>query len=409
MRLWWVWALAVAGLVVNVVLFAALLPVFFLPGVQVLDAFAGSGGPPRPVASADLSGHGPGSLVSATTMPDLTRTILGRDLIAARVLYRSTNGDSGAQTVVSGSVFVPPGDPPPGGWPVVAFGHGTVGIQNECAPSRSDTLLGSVAAAVQLTKRHYAVAIADYQGLGTKGVHPYPDSRTAGLNMIDSVRALRHTFPGVSDRWASVGDSQGGGASWAADEQAAAYAPELRLVGAVASSPAADVSGLVDKAQAGTLTRNQRAVLQLIVESLARLHPELNRDDYRHGAAEQYWGVLSACSGSAVYQRGEAAKRLGPHDLAPASTQAADRLRRLLQAWALPQRPLSAPLMVVYGGADQYIDPQWTRAAIRRACALGGSVTIVFNPDKGHSQVDLSSLFDWVADRFAGKPAVNDC
>jgi hypothetical protein len=34
-------------------------------------------------------------------------------------------------------------------------------------------------------------------------------SRTTGLNMIDAVRALRRTFPDVSDRWVAVGDSQG--------------------------------------------------------------------------------------------------------------------------------------------------------------------------------------------------------
>ena len=34
-------------------------------------------------------------------------------------------------------------------------------------------------------------------------------SRTTGLNMIDAVRALRPTFPDVSDRWVAVGDSQG--------------------------------------------------------------------------------------------------------------------------------------------------------------------------------------------------------
>jgi pimeloyl-ACP methyl ester carboxylesterase len=408
-RLWWIWALAAIGAVVNVVAVFALLPVLFLPGMQILNQFSRSGGAPAPVATANIAGTTPGSLVTATTMPGVTRTILGRGLIAARVLYRSTNGDNGATTVVSGSVFVPPGEPPQGGWPVVAFAHGSVGIEPNCAPSLSDTLLGMIGAAIKLTEKGYAAAIPDYQGLGTKGVHPYPDSRTAGLNMIDSVRALRNTFSHVSDRWAAVGHSQGGGASWAADEQAATYAPELKLAGAVAASPAADVSGLVDKASEGTLTRDQRAVFQWIIESLARLHPDLDRNDYRHGAADQYWDVLTACSTSAAYQRVSAVKQLGPRDFAPRSPQAADRLRELLQQWALPQKPLSAPLFVSYGGTDTFIDAQWTTDAIRRACAMGGSVTIEFDPTKGHSEVNIAKLLDWVGDRFAGVPAKNDC
>jgi hypothetical protein len=36
---------------------------------------------------------------------------------------------------------------------------------------------------------HIAVAATDYQGLGAPGVHPYLDAKTAGFNVIDSVRA----------------------------------------------------------------------------------------------------------------------------------------------------------------------------------------------------------------------------
>ena len=79
----------------------------------------------------DLTDAGPGSLVSAVKMPDFDRTNFGRSIRSARVLYRSTAGDTGAPTVVSGSVFTPKATPPPGGWPVVAIGHGTVGIDNQ--------------------------------------------------------------------------------------------------------------------------------------------------------------------------------------------------------------------------------------------------------------------------------------
>jgi pimeloyl-ACP methyl ester carboxylesterase len=398
-----------AAAVIQCVVLVSVFPFAALLGIQALNVFPSSGGAPKPIASADLSGTGPGALVTATTMPGLTRTFHGRPLVAARVLYRSTEGDTGQPTVVSGSVFIPRGDPPPGGWPVVAFAHGTTGINSECGPSLSDNLRTLVVAARLLTGKGYAVALPDYQGLGAKGVHPYPDSRTAGLNMIDAVRALRHTFPNVSDRWAAVGDSQGAGASWAADEQAGDYAPELHLVGAVATSPASDVSGLADKAARGELTDDQRPVLQLIVETLARLHPDVNRDDFRKGAAVQYWDVLSACIGPKAYQRGSVIKKLGPTDIGPQNPQAVDQLRALLTGWALPQKPLSAPLSVWYGAKDTFIDAEWTTAALKKACASGGVITIELDPNKGHSQADINKQLSWVADRFAGKPPANDC
>jgi hypothetical protein len=401
------WTVVALVAVIEIVTVVTLWPLVVVAALRFLNQFPSSGGPPVPVATADYTGSGPGSLVSATTMPGVTRTVEGRILHAARVLYRSTSGDTGAPTVVSAALFTPKGEAPQGGWPIVGFGHGTLGIEGPCAPSRSPSLMNLIPVVRVLVKHGYAVALPDYQGLGSKGVHPYSDARTAGLNLIDAVRALRHTFPDVSDRWAAMGDSQGGGAAWAADEQAASYAPELELVGALAASPAADISGLADKAQQGTLTADQRPVMQAVIESLARLHPDLNRDDYRRGAAIQYWNALSDCTNA--YRRAQAGKKLGPRDFTPRSAQAADRLRQLLAQWALPQRPLSAPLYVWFGGNDPFIDAAWTAAAIERACAMGGTITIEFDPTGGHNPASGTKLIEWTADRFAGKPARNDC
>jgi len=365
--------------------------------------------PSESIASADLSGGGPGSLISAVAMTDFDRTNIGRAMRSARVVYRSTSGDDGSATEVSGTVFTPLGPAPVGGWPVVSFGHGTLGWEERCGPSLSPTLLGQVTAVDGFVKRGYAVAMADYQGLGSPGIHPYSDAKTAGLNMIDAVRALRHTFPDVSERWVALGGSQGGGAAWAANEQANSYAPELKILGAVGLSPAADVSGLVDKAVSGTLTEDQGPVLQGILYSLARLHPDLDLDDYRHGAATRYWDVLSSCGGPDVHERTAAMKALGPDDFKPNTPQAADRLRDLLNEWALPQRPLSAPLYVEFGSEDTFIDPPWTLAAIQRACELGGVVDWREDPGIGHGDVDWARGLAWLDDRFQGRPVTNEC
>ena len=222
--------LAIAILVVVVVAFVSI-PFTRAIGERIVDSLRGPVGEPVPVKTADLSGTGPGSLVSAMTMPEVSRQSPQYRMNIARVVYRSTSGD-GQATEVSGSVFVPRGDPPDGGWPVVAFGHGTTGIDEPCAPSLSKSLLGYTEAVGTLVSKGYAVALADYQGLGMPGVHPYTDSRTAGLNMIDSVRALRATFPDVSNRWGAFGGSQGGGCRLGGRRASAHdYAPELNLLG----------------------------------------------------------------------------------------------------------------------------------------------------------------------------------
>src|SRR6185437_8751422 len=85
------------------------------------------------------------------------------------VLYRSTSFD-GKPIAVSGTVAIPKGNPPPGGWPVVSWAHGTTGIADECAPTR---LAGDRSANYVRTEldtwlsKGYAVVRTDYEGLGT--------------------------------------------------------------------------------------------------------------------------------------------------------------------------------------------------------------------------------------------------
>lgn len=400
------WATAIGAVVVVV----AGVVVFVSPRAQQLVTSVFDSDGPQPIANADLSGTGPGTLISAVTMPEFSHTARGAQIHAARVVYRSTEGDTGAPTVVSGSVFMPDGPPPTGGWPVIGFGHGTLGLDEPCAPSLSPTLLDNVVWVTKFVSAGYAVAMADYQGLGSKGVHPYLDARTAGRNVIDSVRALRHTFGGdISERWAALGGSQGGGAVWAAGEQATTYVPEMPPLAVVALAPAADVTGLVDLAVQHKLTRAQMPTVAIIVESLARLHPDLNRDDYRRGVAADKWDVLIACQGDKVHEREAVIDQLKPEDVAPRTPQAADRLRDYLKAWALPQQRLAAPMSVAFGGKDEYIDHRWTESAIRRACALGGMVTPDFQPGKGHGDLDIADQVTWLAQRFEGAAITNKC
>jgi pimeloyl-ACP methyl ester carboxylesterase len=360
-----------------------------------------------PILTAVMGGSEPGSLVSATTMPGLSG-VLQHQAQAARVVYRSTSGD-GQPTLVSGSVFAPSGTPPVDGWPVISYGHGTTGDDKSCAPSSSDTLLGYAEAVGILVRRGYAVALTDYQGIGQPGVHPYLDSRTAGLNMIDAVRALRATFRDVSNRWGAFGGSQGGGAAWAADEQAGTYAPELTLVGAVAVSPLADVTGLVDEAQRGTLTDEQKVVLSAVVKSLSLLHSDINRDDYRRDTGRRTSDADTPCSEPEADPIAGAVNRIEPPDVAPKTVEAAERLRHYLAQWALPQQRLAAPLYVWYGGVDPFIDAAATADAIRRECVLGGTVAVVFEPEKGHGEINYDDQFNWLTDRFAERPVANAC
>ena len=359
-------------------------------------------------AALAAGGASAGSVLSTEPMSDVA-ALLPAGSRATRVVYASTRGDTREPSVVSGSVFVPAGSPPEGGWPVLAYGHPSTGIDEGCAPSTSSFLMGQAQAVTGFLQLGYAVALADYEGLGSPGVHPYLDARTAGLNVIDAVRALRATYGNVSTRWAAIGESQGAAAVWSADESAATYAPELQLVGAVALAPPADVTGLVDEAVDGTLNPDQLAVFQLILSSLARVHPDFDVDSFRRGSAVENWDVLNSCSPAHAAERPAALARLRADELAPASPRAADELRTLLQKWALPQRELSAPLSVVFGSDDPFIDPRWTNDAIARGCELGDSIDAEEQAGKGHVDLDWAGQIDWLSKRFQGDAMDGTC
>ena len=169
----------------------------------------------------------------------------GSDAIAGRrsrlILYRST-GPDGKANAVSGSLALPKGKAPKGGWPVISYAHGTTGSADSCAPTRGYDAGTLVSYAYPLLKRWlkagYAVVRTDYEGLGTPGVHAYLDGQTEGYSVLDAVRAARKLEPRLSKQLVIAGHSQGGHAALFAASLAPSWTPELRLRGTVAFAPA---------------------------------------------------------------------------------------------------------------------------------------------------------------------------
>jgi pimeloyl-ACP methyl ester carboxylesterase len=166
------------------------------------------------------------------------------------VLYASRDV-AGRRVPVSGTVMVPRGQAPRGGWPVVTWAHGTTGIADQCAPSRYPMTSGAYGKNATgplfsgYLKAGYAVAQTDYQGLGTPGVHHYLAGRSEARSVLDMARAARKLDSRIGRRMLIVGHSQGGHAAlWAAGE-AGDWTPELRLLGTQPFAPISRVSLLV--------------------------------------------------------------------------------------------------------------------------------------------------------------------
>lgn len=245
---------ALAAAVLVIALVAALL-VWRASGTDTEGAPSGPAGTAFYETSAEqLAADGHGTLI-------WSRTVVAGPTIGGTthlVMYRSTSA-KGEPVAVSGVVSVPSGEPPAGGWPVISWGHGTTGMADDCAPSRSlvDQQTGVYTASMDRTTADlvdtgHAVVRTDYEGLGTPGPHPYLMGQSAGAAMTDIVLAAHELSPDLSPRWVAMGHSQGGQAALFTSRFTDAYSPGLELAGIVALAPPSQLGFVVDMAGGGT-------------------------------------------------------------------------------------------------------------------------------------------------------------
>jgi fermentation-respiration switch protein FrsA (DUF1100 family) len=210
---------------------------------------------------------------------------------AWRVLYRSTSA-TGEPTAVSGTVLIPRGKSR-GPRPLIGYAVGTHGIGDAAAPSRLlprglEWEAGLMAMALA---RGWALAITDYQGLGTPGDHTYMVGRALGPNVLDAMRAARALEPDllpVGGPAAIIGYSEGGAASaWAAQVQPT-YAPDIPLAAVVAGAAAANVE-VAGPSLDGTFFWFFIAYGGI---GYAAAYPELDLDSYLTPTARKRIGAL---------------------------------------------------------------------------------------------------------------------
>lgn len=378
---------------------------------QPSDSSSGSDG--SSAAAHDADGGGRGDVVRSEDGPETWSDNVPTGTRITRITYRSTSGIDGAATSVTGAVFVPAGDRPSGGWPLIAYAHGTTGITRDCAPSDKATMFGDLAAIRGYLNDGYAVVSTDYQGLGVRAnepaPHPYLEPRTAAFNLIDAVRAARSVEPTIGSRWLAVGASQGGAAAWSAAEQYASYGRGTGdLVGVVALAPFLDAGFLVDRAQRGRLTLAQRYLYPLVVEGVAQSEPQIRPLDHLHGVAASARAALISCSSDKRALAGEmSAAEAG--SFASVTPESSNQLATALQRFALPRARTAVPILAAYGAEDDVIPVDVMEVTLGRACALGDRVLRVRREGQGHSLDPGAIMGTWMRDRIDGHPATGDC
>lgn len=322
------------------------------------------------------------------------------------VTYRSTSA-TGAPITVSGTVIVPKGVN--ANTPVIGYAPGTHGLGDQCAPSRhleaGDETEGLLIH--QYAVRGYAVAVTDYEGIGTPGDHTYMAGRAEGNATLDGIRAaLRLPGTGLSATApaAVVGYSQGGHAAGWAAQLAPSYAPELRIKAYAVGAPPADLPAVAAHNDGG-------ANVGLVLAAgfgMDVTYPELDVTPYLNDAGRAAFAdIKDDCTDELSKYAGH---RLTDYTTVDLLNQP-DWKARVVQQNLGGANP-TAPVLLYHSNGDEILPVQVSVGLRAKWCAGGSNVTFWRTDTGSHfntAAIMSPAVTGWVADRLAGRAPTGNC
>lgn len=318
--------------------------------------------------------------------------------IAWRVMYHST--DVTGASILTSAVVIAPTAPWPGGGPrpLVAWGHPTTGMAGHCAPSTGIDPFDLIEGMTELLDAGYAIAAADYPGMGVAGPDAYLVGVNEGNSVLDAVRAAQHiaqtgaTAAGDVLLW---GHSQGGHAVLFAAQQAAGYAPELKVRAAAVAAPATELGALLDD-----------DIGDVSGVSLGSYAFQTYQSVYGPSIPGMSLTQVLTEAGAAATPQMAALCLIGQNS--ELHTIAGPLVGRYLRSdptttapWSdiLAQNtpggvPITVPLLVAQGEADELVHPAATQQFVARQCAQAAHVIFTQFPGIGHGEIALTALPD---------------
>lgn len=373
--------------------------------------------PPRPAfyeAPATLPAAN-GALIRSEAQTFLLDPLNATSLVtnAKRVLYKTTNR-AGQAIAVSGVVMVPKT-----AWfglgsrPVIGFAAGTQGMGDRCAPSRqyAEGFEYEGIAIQGLLSRGYAVAVTDYEGLGTAGIHTYMDRVSQGRAVLDVVRAAQQ-LPGTGLSATSPvgiqGYSQGGGAAASAVELAPSYAPALKIKGAAVGAVPADLAKVAANLDGGLYSAFAFFALRGISASYGvDLTPYLNAKGVETMTTVEQDCVFDLFGHSFVKS-----STLSYNGKPMSDLIALPQFSAMIASQRIGNIKPTVPVLVSHSAFDDVIPYAVGKTMAKSWCGKGANVRLSTNLIPTHVGgyvpfgVEAAMFFEA---RFAGLPQLNNC
>lgn len=291
-------------------------------------------------------------------------------------------------------------------YPLVAWAHGTSGIDRQCAVSNFRNLQYDFRSVFTLASTGYAVVIADYVGLGSDQFFNYLAYKLHATDVVYSVAAAQSVFSELSKEWVSFGHSEGGGVAWAIAERQA-VSPIPGFLGTIAAAPPPFPIG--NTAPVGTSVFT--AFLSFTISHLYGLNLTSIFNPVPL-AALQYVQSNGGCNDAGYSAFGT----FTADDIySNTSWQLSEAAVSFARDYSVSGRPLGGPMLILQGSADTVVAPEGSMAGFNATCSSqGNNVSIEYmsvigqdhNPSMYASQREW---LQWIEDRFNGAPTGQGC
>ncbi len=354
--------------------------------------------PPVPLPAA-----APGTLIRSQSFAGYD---LPKGATAVRILYhsRALNGDDIA---VSGVVLIPGGEPPPGGWPLIAWAHGTSGVAPMCAPSLMKDVEYGDEGLMPMVAAGFAVAATDYAGLGAPGQHAYLNKIPQASDVIYSVPAARQAVHSLGKEWVVIGHSQGGMAVWGVAEREASLR-DPTYVGGVSVAGYMDTEAWASEGVAPDPETAMYWPMEAFGIKVSYPSFDVARMLTPAGLSVYEEITTKGCD----YRDYFVAKALGPKPLAYPNWAAAPEARHYLQDSQSADKPIAGPLLEIAGDDDKSVLFPSLRRSVTHACHIGLPIEFRHRAGLDHDPLMYQmtpEILRWARARLDHEPWTGNC
>ena len=328
-------------------------------------------------------------------------------------------------------VMYPKTAKPANGWRVVVWEHGTVGGGDSCAPSVNSFNPRFKAMAEDLLAKGYVIVAPDYEGLGTKGIHPYLNLSSVAQSAIYAVQAFaQQQGNNFNGQWVSVGQSQGGHGSLATAELAGS---DKNYKAAVAAAPASSLGyiittvapqalnqlvlgesvGLVPAGSAKSVYAELLAYAAYVAVGIKAYEPSFVYQDIFEGGAKQVAEQAEGTTGENglcledlmrafagdidVWLQANPGKTVADY---PGLAEGFDQ-NPIVKKFLVDNQPatkkIDVPVMIIQGKEDRAVPYAVTDALQENLAALGTDVTFLGVDGASHTQAIVEKNAELIA------------